>query len=147
MQRDLSFGSYMNVSHITVSFLNYGPETGGQRCMVAMARASGDQVKGMVFQITGAGNQASFQSIFFLSLVDTSYFTASGHRLGLPKRFAAAVCDPVRARDLLVRDGVGEKVRTTTQCNKLAEAGDRDHRCRTAATTNPGLSACISSQT
>ena len=65
MQRDLSFGSYMNVSHITVSFLNYGPETGGQRCMVAMARASGDQVKGMVFQITGAGNQASFQSIFF----------------------------------------------------------------------------------
>jgi hypothetical protein len=65
MQRDLSFGSYMNVSHITVSFLNYGPETGGQRCMVAMARASGDQVRGMVFQITGAGNQASFQSIFF----------------------------------------------------------------------------------
>ena len=54
----------MNVSHITVSFLNYGPETGGQRCMVAMARALGDQVKGMVFQITGAGNQASFQSIF-----------------------------------------------------------------------------------
>ena len=65
LQRDLSFGSYMNVSHITVSFLNYGPETGGQRCMVAMARALGDQVKGMVFQITGAGNQASFQSIFF----------------------------------------------------------------------------------
>jgi hypothetical protein len=44
---------------------------------------------------------------FFLSLVDTSYFAASGNRLRLPKRFAA-VCDPVRARDLLVRDGVGE---------------------------------------
>jgi hypothetical protein len=28
VQRDLSFGSYMNVSHITVSFLNYGPENG-----------------------------------------------------------------------------------------------------------------------
>jgi hypothetical protein len=57
---DINLDPYMQLSDVTSSFLNYGPE-GGQRCVIAMARSA----QGMVVQIRGAGKDAAFQRVFF----------------------------------------------------------------------------------
>jgi hypothetical protein len=59
-QIDINLDPNMQLSDVTSSFLNYGPE-GGQRCVIAMARSA----QGMVVQIRGAGKDAAFQRIFF----------------------------------------------------------------------------------
>jgi hypothetical protein len=59
-QIDVNFDSYNQLSDVTSSFLNYGPE-GGRRCVIAMARSG----QGMVVQIREAGKDAAFQRIFF----------------------------------------------------------------------------------